>query len=109
MKLHERLQKRADELGIKQVDLCKKLGIPKTTMNGYFKGTREPDIETLKLLARALSTTIGHLVGDIEVSPTPKPLTVNELITQQGITNPEHISMLLGMIDLMKVWQSLKK
>jgi transcriptional regulator with XRE-family HTH domain len=99
MTLHERLQKRADELGVKQVDLCKKLGIPKTTMNGYFKGTREPDIETLKLLARALGVTVGHLIGDIDA---PKPLTTEELIAQQGISNPEHIAALLNIMELMK-------
>jgi len=98
MKLYERLQKTAGELGIKQIDLCKKLGIPKTTINGYFKGTREPDIETLKLLAQALNTTVGYLMGET----TPTTITTEEFLAQQGITNPAHIASLLNIMELMK-------
>ena len=70
MSISRNLKKRANELDIKQVDLCKSMKIPKTTMNGYFSGTREPDINTLRRLAKALDTTVEHLIRD-DNNPTP--------------------------------------
>jgi len=64
MDISRNLKKRANDLNIKQVDLCKKMEIPKTTMNGYFSGTREPDISTLKRLAEALDTSVEYLIGE---------------------------------------------
>jgi len=112
MKFHERLQKRAAELDMKQTDISKKLGIPKTTLSGYFRGTREPDLETLKLLATALDTTASFLLGEeqenqkkIQENEEKKSQTspsAEEFFAHLGITNPEHIASLLNIMDLMK-------
>jgi len=104
MKLYEKLQKRAAELNIKQVDLCKALNIPKSTLNGYFRGAREPDIETLKLLAQELNTTTDSLLSEENepITALLDTITPMEFFIQQGITNPDHLASLLNLVDLMK-------
>ena len=103
MELHEKLQKIAREQNIKQSDLSRALNIPKTTISGYFRGTRTPPLETLKLLAHELNTTVAHILDEEEeqtvtlTTPTP-----TEFLAQQGITNPDHIASILNIITLMK-------
>lgn len=66
MKLCAKLAERLDILDMKQTELSAKTGIPPTTLNGYIKGRREPDLDTIAKLAVALETTVVYLIdGDM--------------------------------------------
>ena len=42
-----RLHKALSERGIKQVELARAVGVPPTTISGWFRGAHEPDFEKL--------------------------------------------------------------
>lgn len=63
MNFGDRLKSFRTEKKLTQEDLAKKVGVAKTTIIGYEKGNREPDVEKLKLLASALDITADELIG----------------------------------------------
>ena len=46
--------------GIKQVELCKKIDIPKTSINNWKKGSM-PSIETANKIAKELDVTLDYV------------------------------------------------
>ena len=58
----EKLKKVLAERKITQKELAKELNIAPTTLNGYISNKREPDLETVKKLARILNVTTDHLL-----------------------------------------------
>ena len=58
-----RIQEIRKRKGLKQKDLAAKLGIAANTLSQYETGTREPDIETTKRIAKELNVTVDYLLG----------------------------------------------
>lgn len=58
-----RIQEIRKRKGIKQKELAAKLGIAANTLSQYETGSREPDIETTKKIARELGVSVDELVG----------------------------------------------
>jgi len=52
-----------EEKGITQKQLANELNIAANTLGNYFRGTREPDFETLKLLAGYFETSTDYLLN----------------------------------------------
>ena len=65
-----RIQEIRKERGIKQKELAAKLGIAANTLSQYETGSREPDIDTTKRIARELNVTIEELVGEQKEKPS---------------------------------------
>lgn len=68
-----RMHELRTEKGISMKEAAARLGMPYTTYVNYEKGTREPNSETLILLAEFYNTSIDYLVGK---SSNPKPAAV---------------------------------
>lgn len=68
-----RMHELRTEKGISMKEAAARLGMPYTTYVNYEKGTREPNSETLILLAEFYDTSIDYLVGK---SSNPKPAAV---------------------------------
>lgn len=49
--------------GLTQAEMAKKLGISKSTISMYENGNREPDFETLELIADFFNVDIDYLLG----------------------------------------------
>ncbi len=49
--------------GMKQVELCKSLGITQGALSGWENGHYEPDISSLHKLAEIFSTTVDDILG----------------------------------------------
>lgn len=49
--------------GIKQIDLCKKSGIPESVLSGYLTGRTIPSIVILDKLCTALDCTPNDIIG----------------------------------------------
>lgn len=64
------------QMGITMKEAAARLGMPYTTYVNYEKGTREPNFETLILLARFFGTTIDNLLGktDALIPPGFQPM-----------------------------------
>lgn len=68
-----RMHELRTEKGISMKEAAARLEMPYTTYVNYEKGTREPNSETLILLAEFYNTSIDYLVGK---SSNPKPAAV---------------------------------
>lgn len=49
--------------GLTQVEMAQKLGISRSTIGMYETGAREPDFETLELIADFFNVDIDYLIG----------------------------------------------
>ena len=54
--------------GLTQDELSKRLQISRSAIGMYEKGSREPDFETLELIADFFDVTIDYLVGRTSIS-----------------------------------------
>ena len=60
------LAKIRKEKGMTQEELASKVGVLNTSICNYETGIREPNIDTLKALAKALDCTVDELLADPE-------------------------------------------
>lgn len=63
MDLKERLKEARIKSGKSQTETAKQLGISNKTLSGYERGVSEPDITTLKGLAKAYNVSLNYLSG----------------------------------------------
>ncbi|MDB5054998.1 MAG: Xre family transcriptional regulator [Bacilli bacterium] len=52
-----------DKVGLTQEELSKRLGMARTTYQGYENGKREPDLNTLEKIAKFYDITVDDLLG----------------------------------------------
>ncbi len=58
------IKKYRQKYGLKQIDLCKRLGISQGALSGWENGKYEPDISSLKMLAELFETTVDDILGN---------------------------------------------
>ena len=63
MRFSEILRALAEEKGLTQKKIAADLGIPASTIGGYFQGTSEPDLETIKSIAKYFDCSVDMLIG----------------------------------------------
>ena len=66
------------EARMKQIELCKLLGITQGALSGWENGKYEPDIKSLGKMAELFHTTIDELMG-IDSTSTPRIPTDKEI------------------------------
>jgi transcriptional regulator with XRE-family HTH domain len=64
-----KLRKRAEELGISNAEVARRVGLGERSYAHYVTGAREPDLATLVRIARILETNPSELLG---FGPEPK-------------------------------------
>lgn len=73
MSVSTNLKKLRTEKGLTQEELSKNLNINRATYAHYETGRREPDIETLKLLAKYFNVSVDYLLGNSDDRTTLNP------------------------------------
>ena len=53
--------------GIKQLDIAKLLKVSQQTVSTYENGTRDPDTDSIKILADYYEVSIGYLLGQTDI------------------------------------------
>ncbi|QXE19500.1 helix-turn-helix domain-containing protein [Clostridium sp. 001] len=76
MDIAHNLKKLRSERGLTQIELSKNLNINRATYAHYETGRREPDIETLKLLADYFNVSVDYLLGNTDKK---EPNTENDI------------------------------
>lgn len=64
------LEREMSKRGVNYVGLSAEIGIPRTTLHGYLKGTSHPRSDSLEELAEKLGITLAELVSGDEYSHT---------------------------------------
>jgi len=63
--LGNKIRKLIKRKGIKQVDVCRAVGLSPSRLSNYLSGSREPDLETLSRIARFLEVKLDYFAyGD---------------------------------------------
>lgn len=79
MSFGERLKKYRKESDLTQEQLAELIGVAKTTIAGYERGSREPDVKKIKALAKALDITGDELLGTgFETTETKKAPSLSD-------------------------------
>ncbi len=65
-KFSERLKASLKSCGLSQVDLAKKIGMSQGVVNNYCTGKREPTLDVLILICKALDETADYLLGIVD-------------------------------------------
>lgn len=66
----ETLKREMDKRGVNYVGLSNEIGIPRSTLHGYLKGTSHPRSDSLDELAKRLGISIAELVSGTEYPHT---------------------------------------
>ncbi len=62
-KFAERLNEVLKDLGLSQSALAKKIGMSQSVVNNYCTGKREPTLDTLIIICKALGESADYLLG----------------------------------------------
>jgi transcriptional regulator with XRE-family HTH domain len=77
-----RLVARARELGLSNAEVARRAGLSDRRFGNYATDTREPDLQTLVILARVLGTRTDQLLGITVPNEAGRPR--DDLISQIG-------------------------
>lgn len=73
MTIGERIQEARKQAGLKQSELAEKLGIATITIGQYERDKRQPRLEQLEAIAKALGVSTAYLTGEIKTIHIPMP------------------------------------
>ena len=74
MTLGSKIKKLRSAKGLTQKDLAERLNVTFQTISKWENGENEPDLATLRNLAKALECSIEYLVSEEDEEPSPKPV-----------------------------------
>ena len=82
----ERLKSARNAKGYTQEQLATMIGVAKSTLTGYEKGNREPDVFKIKKLSKALDISADYLIGtEAEQTKKEAPIKVDESFSKEEI------------------------
>lgn len=84
-----RLEELRKKMGLSQEDLAKKINMTQQRISAYEKGKREPDLETLKVLADFFGVTTDFLLGKDETMPVTPEFTFAYHKETEGLSEEE--------------------
>lgn len=64
MKVGMRIRELRTSQGFSQAELGRKVGLTQKAITSYERGTREPNLDTLMALVKALGTSLEGLIGE---------------------------------------------
>ena len=81
MTFGERLRKARLDKGLTQQQLAQEIGVAKSTLTGYEKGNREPDVFKIKKIVEVLNIDSDYLIlGNQKKSPAPEGTGEKEIM-----------------------------
>ena len=92
--------------GLKQEELAEKLNVTRQTVSGWETGRRQPDLDTLKMLAEALDADIYELIYGARPGAYPK--FQRKFVTRCWVFGVTVILILLFWMFLMPVLKLLR-
>ena len=87
MAFNDRLKEARNNAGLTQEQLAKKLGLAKSTITGYEKGTSEPNMITVKNLMDILKVDANYLWQDEMTGSTSLIVSIVFSLFMIGLSN----------------------
>lgn len=116
MDFARRLRELRTQRELSQAELARKLGVSKSRISMYELGSREPDFETLELIADFFNVDMDYLLGKENVSTyilTPEKKEIVDVISDDGdllmlmlkAKNKDYRKRLLKWIEIMEAYE----
>ena len=116
MDFARRLRELRTQRELSQAELARKLGVSKSRISMYELGSREPDFETLELIADFFNVDMDYLLGKENVSTyilTPEKKEIVDVISDDGdllmlmlkAKNKDYRRRLLKWIEIMEAYE----
>lgn len=116
MDFARRLRELRTQRELSQAELARKLGVSKSRISMYELGSREPDFETLELIADFFNVDMDYLLGKENVSTyilTPEKKEIVDVISDDSdllmlvlkAKNKDYRRRLLKWIEIMEAYE----
>lgn len=95
------LRRRAEELGISNAEVARRVGLSERRYAHYVSGKREPDLATLVRIAEVLGTTPNWLLGieGGEVISTPTSILQDRLQVAANAMNEQVLEIIVTQAE----------
>ncbi|TBC69038.1 helix-turn-helix domain-containing protein [Rhizobium ruizarguesonis] len=102
------LKKRAEELGISNAEVARRVGLSERRYGNYISGTREPDLATLVKISSALMISLDELLSDnLEKSAKNTKRNLQERISSAAeALNEDDLARVAIMLDALAAARS---
>ena len=96
------LEKEMDKRGVNYVGLSEELGIPRTTLQGYLKGTSHPRSDSLEELAEKLGLSLAELVSGEEYPTHTGVSGLDQLLAEFPALHPNVLPVAKDAFSLLQ-------
>lgn len=94
------LRKRAEELGVSNAEIARRLGVSERRYAHYTRGDREPDLATLTRIAAVFRASTDELLGVVDrVEPSERDILLARLISAAEGLNERDLAILVAATD----------
>lgn len=84
MALNDKIREARKKLGYTQKKVAREVGISNTALSNYEKGYREPDLETIKRLAKFYQISMDTLLN-FKLDEENQPLDIDEVTNNEKL------------------------
>ncbi len=112
-RLPHRLKSLREEKGISQYKLAERLGVSRGLLSNYEQGSREPDYDTLILIADYYGVSADYLLGLTDVKgrllDCRKQMDYQRLFNDIANLSPQSLAEVKRCLELVKMWEALHR
>lgn len=101
MEFKDRLKELREKNGITQKELGEKLGLNKNAVSTYEIGSREPNLEKIKKLAKIFNCSVDYLIGASDIE--------SKAYSDYVIYYDKDEEKRLKVKDLLKIYKMIKE
>jgi transcriptional regulator with XRE-family HTH domain len=102
------LKRRAEQLGISNAEVARRVGLSERRYGNYVSGTRQPDLATLVKISSVLKTSLDELLSD-EVKKPAKSAKRNlqeRIASAVEVLSEEDLARIAIMLDALAAARS---
>lgn len=96
------LRRRAEELGISNAEVARRVGLSERRYANYVSGKREPDLATLLQIAKTLATTPNRLLGIDDERPSRYSLLLDRLVIAATSLPVEDLDAIVAQTEALR-------
>jgi len=86
------MKNRRIQLGLSQLELSRKCGVPQSTISAVESGTRIPKEDTMVMIAKGLNCSVGALLGENDRCKEKKPIAEDDGLRALAIDRVSYLS-----------------
>jgi transcriptional regulator with XRE-family HTH domain len=107
--MYEKYCKLRDSKGVKDADVARETGIPKSTFSDWKKSRSAPKSEKLQKIADYFNVSISYFAGEKSESFQNVPEELQQIVDKSKLLNNNGISELVRYLDYLLTRSEFKK